>query len=81
MPVVSQAQNRWAHWAAANASGSEKAAAKEFVSASHGMSVKSLPARVKNGKPVRKRKPRIFGSLAPHGAGHEMGVTSGDYEE
>jgi hypothetical protein len=80
MPVVSQAQNRWAHWAEKNASGSEQAAAKDFVSTSHGMSVKKLPMRVgKKTKVKPPSKPRIFGSLAPHDNGHELGVESGDY--
>lgn len=72
MPVVSQAQNRWAHWAEKNASGSERAAAADFVNASHGMKVSKLPQRVHNGKPVRgrmskpkHREPPAFGALYP----------------
>ena len=69
MPVKSQAQDRWAH-ANVNAPGSTGAAARDFVSASHGMKVSKLPQHVAK-KP--KRSPRPFGSLAPTQATHYDG--------
>lgn len=66
MPLVSQAQARWAY-ANQHKPGQEGDAAREFIAASPGGpgSVKALPARVHDGKPVRQRKRRPFGSLAP----------------
>lgn len=51
MPVVSKAQNRWAHWAEAHpkeAGARTAAAAAEFVQADHGRSLKDLPERVQH---------------------------------
>lgn len=67
MPLVSQAQARWAY-ANQGKNTKEGAAARDYIAASPGGpgSVKALPKRVKDGKPVggkKKRKP--FGSLAP----------------
>jgi hypothetical protein len=53
MPVVSKAQNRWAH-ANEDASGSTGKAAREMVRATHGKSVKKLPER-KRAKSAIKR--------------------------
>lgn len=79
MPLVSQAQARWAY-ANQSKAGQEGAAAREFISASPSGpgSVNALPARVHLGKPVggklghpdrsRAGKPKPikpFGSLVP----------------
>lgn len=63
MPVTSKAQNRWAH-ANADKPGRTGDVAREFVSASHGMSLKKLPERKKPAAAPAK-KIRLFGSLAP----------------
>lgn len=62
MPVVSKAQNRAMHAAAAGKGtlGIPASVARDYVAASHGMSVKKLPER--KSKPARKK---AFGSLAP----------------
>lgn len=62
MPIISKAQNAAMRAAAAGKStiGIPKSVGKEFVAASHGMSVKKLPEYVK-----KKKKPKPFGSLAP----------------
>lgn len=66
MPLVSQAQARWAY-ANQDKGTKEGAAARDYIAASPGGpgSVKALPKRVKNGKPMGKKKPKPFGSLAP----------------
>jgi hypothetical protein len=46
MPVVSQAQNRWAH-ANEDAAGSTGEAAREMVKETHGTKVKKLPQHVR----------------------------------
>lgn len=53
MPMLSQAQNAAMHAAASGRStlGIPKKVGQEFVAASHGMSVKSLPKKV----PLRKK--------------------------
>lgn len=59
MPIVSQAQQRWAY-AKQNEPGKEGDAAREFIAATPKSAYKRLPAKVKDGKPVRRRS---FGSL------------------
>lgn len=58
MPVVSKAQNAAMHAAAEGKStlGIPASVGKDFVNASHGMSVKSLPQRVKSKQSNRARK-------------------------
>lgn len=67
MPVVSQAQNRFFHWAdvrpqQAAARGVKPTVVKEFIGDQKPGSVKKLPERV--AKP-RKAEPKPWGSLAP----------------
>lgn len=62
MPLVSKAQQRWAY-ANKNAGGNTGTAAREFIAATPKAAFKRLPARVKDGKPAKKKKP--FGSLSP----------------
>lgn len=45
MPVESQAQNRWAHAAAAGDVPGKQKIGQEFVDASHGTKVSDLPER------------------------------------
>jgi len=46
MPSVSQAQNRWAHWAEKNAPDAKtRAAAADYVAADKGRKISKLPAR------------------------------------
>jgi hypothetical protein len=58
MPVVSQAQNRAMRTAAEGRStlGIPKKVGQEFVSATHGMSVKSLPERKHTLRAAYRRK-------------------------
>lgn len=57
MPPVSQAQRRWA-FANRNKGGAEGNAAKEFAASDPGG---KLPAKVKDGKPVKSRGERWYG--------------------
>ncbi|WP_439392334.1 hypothetical protein ACRQ5Q_22320 [Bradyrhizobium sp. PMVTL-01] len=57
MPPVSQAQRRWA-FANRNKKGAEGKAAREFAKADPGG---KLPAKVKDGKPVKSRSERWYG--------------------
>jgi len=57
MPPVSQAQRRWA-FANKDKGGKEGAAAKEFADADPGG---KLPAKVKDGKPVKSRGDKWYG--------------------
>ncbi len=44
MPSVSQAQNRWAHWAEKNAPDPKtRKAAADYVAADHGRKISKLP--------------------------------------
>lgn len=52
MPVVSRAQNRWAHAAAEGEIPGKQAVGREFVDASHGMKVGKLPETVAAKKPA-----------------------------
>ena len=67
MPVQSQAQNRFFHWAEAHPAeasrehGLRQSVVKEFIGGQKPGSVKALPERV--AKPMKPRKP--FGSFAP----------------
>lgn len=67
MPLVSQAQARWAY-ANQDKSSREGAAARDFIAASPGGpgSVKDLP-KVKRPKAKHMPSPQPFGSLAPGG--------------
>ena len=58
MPPVSQAQRRWA-FANKDKGGAEGKAAKEFAAADPGG---KLPAKVKNGKPVKSRSDKWYGN-------------------
>lgn len=57
MPAVSEAQRRWA-FANMNKRGPEGRAAKEFAAADPGG---KLPAKVKDGKPVKSRSEKWYG--------------------
>jgi len=57
MPAVSEAQRRWA-FANKDKRGSEGRAAREFASADPGG---KLPAKVKDGKPVKSRSEKWYG--------------------
>lgn len=57
MPPVSQAQRAWA-FANKDKGGKEGAAAKEFADADPGG---KLPAKVKDGKPVKSRGDKWYG--------------------
>lgn len=72
MSVVSQAQHRYfrAHEGDQSKLG---AVARDFIAASHGMKVSKLPQHVKGGKPAKKRKLPVFGSLSPTQSGHYDG--------
>lgn len=59
MPLESKAQARWAY-ANQGKDTREGAAAREYIAASHGMSLKKLPERKKLAK-----RGRVFGSMAP----------------
>lgn len=63
MPVVSQAQNRWAH-AKAREPGRAGEVAREMIQATHGMKVSKLPERKRPEKKAEPRRP-VWGSLAP----------------
>jgi hypothetical protein len=66
MPAISKAQNAAMHAAAAGKStlGIPASIGREFIKAQAPGSVRKLPDRVKDGKPVKiERKP--FGSFAP----------------
>jgi hypothetical protein len=66
MPVVSQAQNRFFHWAEEHPAeaarrGVKPSVTKEFIGDQKPGSVKKLAEKVKPGKPA----PKPWGSLAP----------------
>lgn len=62
MPVVSKAQNRAMHAAAAGHStiGIPRSVAQKFVAHSHGQKIKKLPERKR-----KKKRSHLFGSIAP----------------
>ena len=62
MPVVSQAQSRAMHAAAEGRStlGIPASVGRDFVTASHGESIKSLPHRVKKRKTTPDRVKQAF---------------------
>jgi hypothetical protein len=57
MPPVSESQRRWA-FANKDKKGAEGKAAKEFANADPGG---KLPAKVKDGKPVKSRSEKWYG--------------------
>jgi hypothetical protein len=60
MPSVSQAQNRWAHWAENNSPNPKtRAAAADYVAADAGRKISKLP---QHKKPADKAAP-VFGAL------------------
>ena len=68
MPMRSKAQNAAMHSAAEGKStlGIPASVGRDFVSASHGMSVKKLPQYKKPAaNPKPPKEPPIFGTLAP----------------
>jgi hypothetical protein len=68
MPVVSQAQNRWAH-ANESAEGKTGKAAREMVKATHGVKVKKLPEHVDRGRAKRAIK---RGAISPKAAARHL---------
>jgi hypothetical protein len=69
MPVVSQAQNRWAH-AHANDKNKTGKAARELVSATHGTKVRKLPQHVDGDRAKRAMK---RGAISAKAAAKHLG--------